>query len=60
MGLLLRLKTGKQVGSETPKNRETKEEPTMLLIIKDRRPEPTMLMKISELALACCYVIETA
>jgi hypothetical protein len=32
------------------KNRETKEEPTILLITKDRLWEPTMFMKINEIA----------
>jgi hypothetical protein len=34
-----------EVGRGSEKNRETKEEPTMLLIIKDRLWEPTMFMK---------------
>jgi hypothetical protein len=37
-------------GNGIPKKREMKEGPTMLLIIKGRFWEPTMFMKINELA----------
>jgi hypothetical protein len=39
-------------GKGAPKNREMKEEPTMLLITKDRLWEPTMFMKTKMLARA--------
>jgi hypothetical protein len=35
---------------KAPKNREMKEEPTILLIIKDRLREPTMFMKTTAYA----------
>jgi hypothetical protein len=37
-----------QAGKRTPRNREMKEGPTMLLITKDRLPEPTMFMNTNQ------------
>jgi hypothetical protein len=48
MDLWLKVKARR--GKGTPKNREMKEEPTMLLITKDRLWEPTMFMKTQMLA----------
>ena len=42
--LLPRPKASQRQIENAPKNRETKDEPTMLLIIKDRFWEPTMYM----------------
>jgi hypothetical protein len=39
-----------EAGKRLRKNREMKEEPTMLLITKDRLSEPTMFMKTKRLA----------
>jgi hypothetical protein len=56
--LWLRPRANKGTGKGTPKNRETKEEPTMLLITKDRLWEPTMFMKTNNLVLICHDVYE--
>jgi hypothetical protein len=47
--LLVRFKAQNRRGKGEQKNRETQEEPTMLLIIKERFWEPTMFMKIQDL-----------
>jgi hypothetical protein len=47
-----------RAGRSSEKIRETKVEPTMLLIIKDRFSEPTMFMKINRLTLACHDIYE--
>jgi len=48
-----------QGGKRFAKNREMKEGPTMLLIIKDRFWEPTMFMKTDELTQICYDMYDT-